>query len=77
MSLKGQALTAYKRAMNDAMRSKPKEMQEETTVMGSGLLSRNKTVKSKEDQVDPNDKSAYLMEQFKGLQRIRGKLNNG
>jgi|TARA_R110000803_G_scaffold68516_2_gene130427 hypothetical protein len=77
MSLQGQALAAYRKTLNEAMKGKPKEMQEEATVMGSGLLSRNKSVKPKEDQADPNDKSAYLMEQFKGLQRMRGKLSNG
>jgi len=74
MSLHGQALKAYNYTMDKAMN--PKQLEEPVVSKGGGLLSRNKAV-NPEDQTDTDDKSTYLLEQFKGLQRMRGKLNNG
>lgn len=73
MSLQKQGAEAYK---NQVRQSKINVSKEKTPPTG-GLMNRNKEVNNTDKLNDPNDKSAYLMEQFKFLQKKRMELNNG
>tara|TARA_R100001377_G_scaffold4141_1_gene2400 strand:- start:2875 stop:3096 length:222 start_codon:yes stop_codon:yes gene_type:complete len=73
MSLKKQARAAYTNQTRLSNMNVPKKEKSPT----SGLMNRNKDVKPADESDDPNDKSAYLMEQFKYLQKKRTELNNG
>jgi|TARA_R110000824_G_scaffold153047_2_gene324552 hypothetical protein len=73
MSLQRQGAAAYRTQERLSRMDVPKE-KEPTT---GGLMNRNKAVKTADKLDDPNDKSAYLMEQFKYLQKKRTELSNG